>query len=106
MGLDGVDVQLTGLFKDSDVDNNDITKLMAWVNENKTTTLFTEGRFGLRIDDFPYFNMVPTSTFGYVLNDIRFIRDPIKNNRSGVVLSFRVGGDMRGWFDAGGFSAE
>ena len=38
-------------------------KFMQFINEAKTTTGFTEGRFGLRIDDFPYFNMVPTSTY-------------------------------------------
>lgn len=106
MGLDGVDVQITGLFKDTDATNNDVKKLMAWANEAKTTTGFTEGRMGLRVDDFPYFNMVPTSTYGYILNDLRFIRDPNKENRAGFVISLRVGGDIRGWFDTNGFSAE
>jgi hypothetical protein len=106
MGLDGVDVQITGMFKDVDATNTYITKLMNWINEAKTTTLYTEGRFGLRIDDFPYFNMVPSVTYGYVLNDVRFIRDPSKENRAGFVLSLRVGGDVRGWFDTNGYSGE
>lgn len=106
MGLDGIDVQITGLFKDSDSGNNDIKKLMAWVNEAKTTTGYTEGRFGLRIDDFPYFNMVPKSTYGYVLNNISFVRDPNKENRAGFVMSLRVGGDVRAWLDDNGYSGE
>lgn len=109
MGLDGVDVQITGLFKDSDSGNTYIRKLISWVNEEKTTVGYTEGRFGLRVDDFPYFNMVPTKTnpvYGYILNDIRFIRDPTRENRSGFVISLRVGGDIRGWFNANGYSAE
>jgi hypothetical protein len=106
MGLDGIDVQITGLFKDSDSSNTSIQKLMTWVNEAKTTSGYTEGRFGLRIDDFPYFNMVPKSTYGYILNNITFIRDPNKENRAGFVLSLRVGGNVRGWLDDNGFSGE
>ena len=79
---------------------------MAWINEDKTTTGFTQGRFGLRLDDFPYFNLVPTSTYGYVLNSIRFVRDPNKENRAGFVMTLRVGGDVRGWLDANGYSGE
>ena len=106
MGLDGVEVTITGLFKDTDATNNDVKKLMAWINEDKTTTGFTQDRFGLRLDDFPYFNLVPTSTYGYVLNSIRFIRDPNKENRAGFVMTLRVGGDVRGWLDANGYSGE
>lgn len=109
MGLDGIEVQITGLFKDVDATNNDIKKFMAWINEAKTTTGYTEGRFGLRIDDFPYFNMVPTKStpvYGYVLNSVRFVRDPNKENRAGFVMTLRLGGNVRGWFDANGYSAE
>ena len=106
MGLDGIDVQITGLIKDSDSSNTSMAKFMQFINEAKTTTGYTEGRFGLRIDDFPYFNMVPTSTYGYVLNNIVFIRDPDKDNRTGFVLNLRVGGNLRGWVDANGFNGE
>ena len=106
MGLDGIDVQITGLIKDSDASNDSLTKLMSWINEGKTTSPFTEGRFGLRIDDFPYFNMVPTATYGYVLNNIVFIRDPDKDNKTGFVLNLRVGGDLRSWFNANNFFSE
>lgn len=106
MGLDGIDVQITGLVKDSDASNDSISKFMQWINETKTTTGFTQGRFGLRIDDFPYFNMVPTSTYGYVLNDISFVREGERTNKVGVIFSLRVGGNLRAWLDAGGFNGE
>jgi hypothetical protein len=106
MGLDGIDVQITGLFKDSDANNAYIKKLITWINEGKTTTGYTEGRFGLRVDDFPYFNMIPTSTYGYILNDLRFVRDPTKDNKTGFILTLRVGGDVRGWFNANGYNGE
>jgi len=54
MGIGGIEVQITGMIKDSDTANTPITKLMTWSNEEKTGTGFTQGRFGLRIDDFPY----------------------------------------------------
>jgi len=106
MGLDGIDVQITGLIKDSDVSNTPMAKFMQWINEAKTTTGYTEGRFGLRIDDFPYFNMVPVATYGYVLNDVTFVRDPNKDNKTGFILTLRVGGNIRGWLDANGYNGE
>ena len=106
MGIGGVEVQITGQIKDSDVSNTPVTKLMTWSNEEKTGTGFTQGRFGLRIDDFPYFNLVPTSTYGYVLNDITFARNPDKDNKVGFIFTLRVGGDIRGWLNAGGFNGE
>ena len=106
MGLDGIDVQITGMIKDSDASNIAMQKFMQWINEAKTTTGFTEGRFGLRIDDFPYFNMVPVATYGYVLNDITFIRDPNKDNKVGFVLTLRVGGNLRTWLDANNYNGE
>lgn len=103
MGLDGIDVQVTGMFKDSDASNTSITELMSWIKAAKTTTGYTQGRFGLRLDDFPYFNMVPTSTYGYVLGNVQFVRDPNKVNKVGIVLTLRVGGDVSAWLTANGF---
>lgn len=103
MGLDGIDIQITGLIKDSDSGNGSVTKLMSWIKAGKTTTGYTEGRFGLRLDDFPFFNMVPTSTYGLVINNVRFVRDPEKINKVGVVINLRVGGDITSWLAANGF---
>ena len=106
MGLAGVDITITGTVKDSDVSNTVMDKFMTWTNEGKTTTGYTQGRFGLRIDDFPYFNMVPTSTYGILLNNVSFVRNPNKDNKVGFVMVLRVGGDLRGWLNAGGFNGE
>ena len=110
MGLDGVDIELTGLIKDSDATwnvgtgvltstNTSVLKLMTWMNENKTTTGYTEGRFGLRIDDFPYFNMIPTSTYGYVISNPRYIRDGDEVNKVRFFVTLRVGGAVKTWLD-------
>ena len=103
MGLDGIDVQITGIIKDSDSSNATIAKLMSWVKEAKTATGFTEGRLGLRVDDFPHFNMTPTSTYGFVLQSLKFVRDGENKNKAGFVLVVRVGGDVSGWLTANGF---
>jgi len=34
------------------------------------------------------------------------VRDPNKENRAGFVMTLRVGGDVRGWLDANGYSGE
>jgi len=99
MGLDGVDVQITGhLFKAKDRGatgvTEDIEKLIKWMRDAKTTTGFTEGRFGLRLDDFPHFNVDPTSTFGYVLADLRFIREGDESDKAGFIATLRLSGDL------------
>ena len=103
MGLDGADVVITGLFKDVDSSHDSITKLLTWMRKDKTATDFEEGRFGLRLDDFPYFNMVPTSNYGYVISNPEFIRSGEEDNKAGFSLSLTVGGDRALWLQDNGF---
>src|SRR6185437_13727426 len=44
--------------------NNIAKTFKIWQIEDGTNTVFTKGRFGLRIDDFPSFNLTPTSIGG------------------------------------------
>jgi len=99
MGLDGVDVQITGhLFRAKDRGatgvTEDVEKLIKWMRDAKTTTGFIEGRFGLRLDDFPHFNVDPASTYGYVLADIRFTRDGDDSDKVGFIATLRLSGDL------------
>jgi len=105
MGIDGIDITISGLFKDVDTTSGDapIKKLMTWFRKEKTTTGYTEGNIGLRLDDFPYFNMVPTSTYGYVLQNPEFVRTGEEANKAGFVINLTVGGDRSGWLVANGF---
>ena len=103
MKLAGCDIIITGVFKDSDSSNAGITKLMTWMKESKEATGYEEGRFGLRLDDFPYFNMVPTATYGCMIQDLKFARDPKRHNRAGFILTLRVGGNITSWMAANGF---
>jgi len=93
MGLDGVDVQVTGILYRAGTSGS-MTKLIQWLKDPKTATGYTEGRFGLRLDDFPHFDVVPTPTYGYVLADVRFIRDGEHKDKVQVVLTLRLSGDI------------
>jgi len=95
--LDGIDVQLTGFIKDSD-SNTKITNLVTWLKENKTLSDLPKGRFGLRIDRIPAFNVQPKNDpdgFGYVLADVRFIQQQETHNVA-VVMTLRFSGDITG----------
>jgi len=99
MGLDGLDIQVTGSFKDSSSTSstNAIAKLVTWMKERKKLQVnFKKGRFGLRLDDMPQFNVVPSSTFGYVLAGVRAAREPGKVNVAGVIMTLRFSGDDAG----------
>lgn len=103
MGLDGIDIQITGTFLPADT-NADIAKFIKWMKDDKNGSLvigYEEGRFGLRLDDFPHFNVVPNgngvagnNTFGYVLSNVRFVKTGNELNRVGFVATLRLSGDL------------
>ncbi len=106
MGLDGIDLQITGQFQPSTT-NTDVAKLRDWMREDKMvqgggTLSFEKGRFGLRMDDFPQFNIVPKGDadplqgYGWVLAAVRFVRQGEFKNKLGVVITLRFSGDPVG----------
>lgn len=104
MGLQGIDVQITGQLRQTrltdpnkNLANRDLSHLVTWLQEDKTVQSdFPKGRFGLRMDDMPQFNIVPSLTFGYVLAQARIIRDGEYKQKAGVVLTLRFSGDPAG----------
>jgi len=100
MGLDGVDIQLTGMF-DSATADADVVKLVAWMVAAKTTTGYLKGRFGYQNDEFPHFDVVPNgdenglgTTYGYQVANIKFIQDGETFTTVGFVLTLRLAGDL------------
>lgn len=103
MGIDGIDVQITGTFIAKDT-NTSISRLIRFMKEPKggvEVVGYEEGRFGLRLDNFPHFNVTPDgngsaggSTFGYILASIRFIDDGAELNRVGFIATLRLSGDL------------
>lgn len=97
MGLQGIDVQITGQIRQTSSITQDLKNLVTWLQEDKTIqTGFPKGRFGLRMDDMPQFNVQPDLTFGYVLAQARIIRDGEYKEKSGVVITLRFSGDPQG----------
>jgi len=97
MGLAGVDVQVTGQIRQTSSITADLKHLVTWLQEDKTIqTGFSKGRFGLRMDDMPQFNITPTATYGYVLAQARIIRDGEFKDKASVVITLRFSGDPVG----------
>lgn len=94
MGLAGADVQLTGWFDNSD-GNANVTKLMDWLKESKTDSVkFKKGVTGLEMEDFGQFNCTPNTTYGYVIGDVRFIRDGEDRDRVQFIMTLRFSGNL------------
>jgi len=97
MGLQGIDIQVTGQLRQTSSSTGDLKHLVTWLQEDKTLqTGFRKGRFGLRMDDMPQFNVTPTNTYGYVLAQARIIRNGEYKEKAGVVLTLRFSGDPAG----------
>jgi len=97
MGLQGIDVQVTGQLRQTSSLIGDLAHLVTWLQEDKTEqTLFPKGIFGLRMNDMPQFNITPSATFGYVLAQTRIIREGEYKQKAGAVITLRFSGDPQG----------
>ena len=97
MGLQGIDVQVTGQIRQSSSVLDDLQNLTDWLIDDKTVqATFPKGRFGLRMDDMPQFNITPALTYGYVLAQTRIIRDGEYKEKAGVVITLRFSGTPTG----------
>ena len=66
MGIKSLDVTIIGLTGDTDnsTASNFVNKMIKWQKDGNTTTGFTKGRFGLRLDNAPQWNVVPNADAG------------------------------------------
>ena len=101
MGIGGLDVTLTGVIGNANNDAvaNPINKLAKWLGaggatEGNTTTGFTKGRYGLRLDNAPQWNVVPTSTLGYHMKDCVFRYPGGKKDIAEFTIRLALGGDI------------
>jgi len=94
MGLQGIDIQITGQIRQTSSVSDDLANLVTWLQEDKTVQAsFPKGRFGLRMDDMPQFDVTPALTYGYVLAQARIIRDGEYKEKAGLILTLRFSGD-------------
>jgi len=96
MGIDGLDITLTGVIGnvDNDTATNPVNKISKWLQDGNTTTGFTKGRYGLRLDNAPQWNAVPTSTLGYHIKDCNFKYIGERKDLVEYVLRLALGGDI------------
>lgn len=96
MGIDGLDVILTGVIGDvnNDAVANPVNKISKWIQDGNSTTGFKKGRFGLRMDNSPQWNVVPTSTLGYHIKDCNFKYVGERKDLVEYVLRIALGGDI------------
>lgn len=96
MGIEGFDIVLTGKSgdADNDLDTNLVNKLSKWLQDGNTTTGFTKGRYGLRLDNAPQWNVVPTADLGFHIRSCQF--QYLGENKDAVVFTIRMalGGDI------------
>jgi len=94
-GVSGVTLTVTGTISDPEGDDSTAHTFKTWLLEAKTVaTTFPKGRFGLRLNDFPSFNMSPSTTKGYMLESIDYRRDGETKGKLSFVLVLRFNGDI------------
>mgnify|MGYP003657645481 FL=1 len=96
MGIDGLDITLEGVIGDADNDDstNSVNKLSKWIQDGNTVAGFTKGRYGLRLDNAPQWNVLPHADYGYHIRDIKL--NYIGENKDLVhfVIVMALGGDI------------
>lgn len=96
MGLDGLDITLSGIIGnvDNDATANPINKISKWLQDGNTATLFTKGRYGLRLDQAPQWNVIPTSTLGFHIKDCILKYEGERKDIAIFTLRIALGGDI------------
>jgi hypothetical protein len=74
--------------------------LKVWELEDQADDFYTRGRFGLRINDFPIFNIKPKNLAtgfarGGAIQNVKFIRSADFKNRVDFTLTFIISGDLK-----------
>lgn len=94
--LSRITLNIIGIIDNPTV-NNIAKTFKIWEIEDKVNSVFTKGRFGLRLDDFPAFNLTPTSINGgtprgYIIGNVHLEKD-IELNRLSFTCQLRFNGD-------------
>jgi len=96
MGIDGLDVTITAIGgkTNDDAATNPVNKLSLWLQNGNTTTLFTKGRYGLRLDNAPQWNVVPTSALGFHITNVNFTYLGERKQMAQLIIQMALGGDI------------
>ena len=96
MGISGLDITIDGVIGNADNDTaaNGVTKLQKWLKDGNGVTLFTKGNFGLRLNNAPQWNVVPTSTYGFFITDVTFRYEGERKDMCFFTIHLALGGDI------------
>lgn len=96
MGLSGMDIQIVGRLTnvDDDTSTSHMNKLSRFLQEDQATTGYTKGRFGIRLDYLPQFNVVPTSTYGLMIRSCRWSYEGEFLDKANFIINLSLGGDL------------
>ena len=62
--------------------------------DKKTKTGFLKGRFGLELADFSTFDVDPSTTLGYMLQDWTWVRSGETKGKTDFIATLRLNGDV------------
>ena len=69
-------------------------KVKQWMCDKKTKAGFLKGRFGLKLADFSTFDVYPTATLGYMIQDWTWIRSGETKGKTDFIATLRLNGEI------------
>ena len=103
MGLEGVDIIITGIAGKiaTEATVNLVTKFNKWITDGNTTSGYQKGRFGLRLDNAPHWNVVPNgdansagTNYGFHIRNIDYKYVGERKNLVEFTIALALGGDI------------
>lgn len=92
LGFSQLDVIITGSFA-SPSTHGGSQIIKKWLIGDKVNNSFPYGKFGLRLNDYPQFNLVPSASRGYILYDAVLTRNA-EYQKVDFVLKLRFNGEV------------
>ena len=94
--VDSITVVITGSIENTSGGsaNDVIGRVKNFMCDKKTTSTYPKGRFGLELNDFTPFNVNPTSTLGYMIQDWTWIRDGDTPGKTSFIATLRLNGTI------------
>lgn len=95
-GFEGLTVIVTGSVENPEGTGDTMAhRLKRWMLESKrVTSTFPKGRFGMRLNDFPTFNLTPGTARGYILESVEFGRDGETKGKITFIMRLRFNGSV------------
>ena len=90
-GFQGLDPVITGVIRTANIEETEY-KIKRWMLEDQFNSNYKHGRFGLRLDDNPVFNVTPVATRGYFLERIKLIRSGSHRGKLEFIAFLRYDG--------------